>query len=307
MPKHPVPSPGDVYVRKHADGRYGAVRVLRVVDKSILLSTTDYLADHPPMVPEDRLRRPVEQHRFFYQGQRAICWLRGSPPPNFTLVFNLPLSNDEALIECNSYGGSWHEGTGLEVFMEWRWNHDREALEHEVQEDRVRSEQEQRRAALAQRPKRMLAEDTFWSLIDLLDWSNTGDDESVLEPLVSALSGLGKPSIRSFAERLAFCLYSLDTKGHAQHIGVDSFINEAAHFSSDGFLYARCAAVANGRAFYTSVLIDPRRMPKDIEFEALLSAAPTAWERITGEYLDHQAGCSYETFSNISGWSSEAP
>jgi hypothetical protein len=153
----------------------------------------------------------------------------------------------------------------------------------------------------------MLAEDTFWSLIDLLDWSNTGDDESVLEPLVSALSGLGKPSIRSFAERLAFCLYSLDTKGHAQHIGVDSFINEAAHFSSDGFLYARCAAVANGRAFYTSVLIDPRRMPKDIEFEALLSAAPTAWERITGEYLDHQAGCSYETFSNISGWSSEAP
>lgn len=297
---------GDVYVRKHPDGRYGAVRVLRVDGTSLMLSTTEYLADAPPLDSNPRLRRAIEQHRFFYDGQRAITWVRGKPPSTFALAFNLALDDEESRIECNSHSGSWTDRTGFEAFMEWRWNHDREAFEAEVRADQIRQDERRRLAALAQRPKRMMPEDVFWPFIDLLDWAKTGEDKAVLAPLVSALSNLPKQSIRAFAERLAYCLYCLDTREHATHIGVESYVDDDTHFSSDWFLYTRCAAVANGRTFYTAALADPCAMPKDLEFEALLSAASSAWERKTEADLDHEPGCSYETFSNVAGWVREA-
>jgi hypothetical protein len=43
-------------------------------------------------------------------------------------------------------------------------------------------------------------------------------------------------------------------------------------------------------------------MPKDTEFEALLGIASLAFEAKTGESLDYETGCSYETFSNPAGW-----
>jgi hypothetical protein len=46
-------------------------------------------------------------------------------------------------------------------------------------------------------------------------------------------------------------------------------------------------------------------MPKDIEFEALLYVAPTAFERKTGRDGDEvrdKAGVSYETYSNKACW-----
>ena len=70
----------------------------------------------------------------------------------------------------------------------------------------------------------------------------------------------------------------------------------------DWFLYARCVVVANGPKFYASVLADPREMPKDMEFETVLTVGPAAFLRKTGEELDHVSPVSYETFSNKSGW-----
>ena len=43
-------------------------------------------------------------------------------------------------------------------------------------------------------------------------------------------------------------------------------------------------------------------MPKDLEFEALLSLAPNAYELKTGKDFEYGTGCSYETFSNVAGW-----
>ncbi|MDC6171266.1 DUF4240 domain-containing protein [Paucibacter sp. XJ19-41] len=271
-----------------------------------MLSTTEYLADRPPLASDPQLRRPVEQHRFFYEGQRAVTWVRGKPPSTFSLAFNLALDDEESRIECNSYGGGWSDQTGFEVFMEWRWIHDREGFEAEVQEDRARQHEQRRLSALAQRPKRMMLEDSFWPLVGLLDWARIGEDEAVLAPLVSALSKLPKQSIRAFAERLAYCLYCLDTREHAKHIGAESYVNDETYFSGDWFLYTRCAAVANGRAFYAAALASPSAMPKDLEFEALLSAAPVAWELKTEAEFDHEPGCSYETFSNVAGWAIDA-
>ena len=108
--------------------------------------------------------------------------------------------------------------------------------------------------------------------------------------------------IALFEECLSYKLFLLDTKAHAKHIGKDSYVNSKKHFSVDAFLYARCAAVANGRECYEAALKNPPEMPKDVEFEALLTIAPDAYELKTGKELEYTPGCSYETYSNIEGW-----
>ena len=61
--------------------------------------------------------------------------------------------------------------------------------------------------------------------------------------------------------------------------------------------------VANGREFFDKVLHEPSLMPKDMEFEALLSVARDAYSIKTGgDDLEHVPKCSYETFSNKEGW-----
>jgi hypothetical protein len=64
--------------------------------------------------------------------------------------------------------------------------------------------------------------------------------------------------------------------------------------------------IANGPDYYALVLDDPLQMPKDMEFEALLSVAQQAFERRTGREWDHVSPVSYETFSNGAGWPGSA-
>jgi hypothetical protein len=83
---------------------------------------------------------------------------------------------------------------------------------------------------------------------------------------------------------------------------------EPASLSVDGFLYARCVVVANGSAFYEAVLRDPAKMPKDMEFEALVSVAAVAYARRTEREDDEldSGEVSFETFSNHAGWNLES-
>lgn len=295
-------NPGDVFLCKHPNGWFGAIRVLRTVKKSALVYTSDYLGDKPPVATDTSLLRPVQQRRFAYQGQPALHWIEGKPPSSIKFLFNIPVTSDEAATECNTYGGNWSDDEGFEAYWEWRWVHDRPALEEEVrkiQEDRDRAD---RQRALAQKPKKMMSEDKFWSLIALLDWEKTGDDAAVIDPVVKALALKSKSEICQFEERLAYLLYQLDTRAHASNIGKQSYSKETSHFSADWFLYVRCATVANGRDYCHAALIDPTNMPKDVEFEALLAIASDAYELKTGDSLEYEAGCSYESFSNLAGW-----
>ena len=92
-----------------------------------------------------------------------------------------------------------------------------------------------------------LSEDGFWNLIALLDWSKTGDDDGVIEPVVEALSQGPLRHIYDFKDILSQKLYLIDTESHASNIGEGSFQEASDYFSEDGFLFARCCAVANGK------------------------------------------------------------
>ena len=295
--------PGDIFAVKLPNGMYAAVRVLRKVSKSSLVSTSQYLGLGLPSLDEPLLFKSVMQKQFFFGGEPARKWLDGVPPKCFQFVGNIPATKDEAERECSVYAGKWAETSGNESYLEWRWIHDRPAFEEEV---RKQQEEFERRRRLPQKPKKMMSEEEFWAVINLLDWKHQGKDEKVLAPAIKALASKSKSEICRFAERFAFVLYQLDTKPHASNIGEDSYDPKSAYVSADGFLYARCVVVANGKEFYETVLNDPSKMPKDMEFESLLGLASGAYELKTGEEFEYSTGCSFESFSNPGGWREES-
>lgn len=142
----------------------------------------------------------------------------------------------------------------------------------------------------------------FWTIISLLNWDASGNDELVIEPAVVALMEYSAQDIIEFEEILADKLYRLDTLAHASSIGEEAYTDGSSYFSADWFLYSRCVVVANGKELYDSVLQQPKNFPKDIEFESLLLIGPEAFERKTGIEYTHSTKLSYETFSNKAAW-----
>ncbi len=136
-------------------------------------------------------------------------------------------------------------------------------------------------------------EDTFWDLIEMLDWSKTGIDELVVHPLLKSLAAMPEQDIRGFFEFLARALYLLDTRAHWQAWGEES---------GDGFLYQRLCVVANGYDFYARVLRNPTSFDGEYEFESLLYVADKAYLGAAGKPFDRASTLPYESFSNVAEW-----
>lgn len=146
--------------------------------------------------------------------------------------------------------------------------------------------------------------DEFWDVISLLDWVGLGDDEAVLAPAVAALAEYPVEQINGFSELLAEYLFALDTREHARYgfLGEADPDNGDDYISADDFLYLRCAVVANGQDFTEGVIEVPSRMPRELEFEALLYLAGEAFATKTGDDYDYDTAVSRESFSNVEGW-----
>jgi hypothetical protein len=294
--------PGDIYAGKIQDGRYGAVRILKSFSDSVWLYITEYLDENPPSLDNPALLRCLIESRFDRKPQKAITCVDKKPTPEFHLVGNIPLTEPEMSIENNTYSGHWHISLLRILYFEWQWKHDRKTLLADLEILRQQDEARRQRELRSQKPKKMLDESTFWNIISLLSWKNSGADDLVLLPAKTALSKLGKRSIQAFEERLSFLLYNLDTQRHAENIGQNSYTGSEANFSVDSFLYSRCAVVSNGYSCYQSVMTDPSKMLKDIEFEPLLGLASAAHVLRYGEEMEYETGMNYETYSNVQGW-----
>lgn len=141
----------------------------------------------------------------------------------------------------------------------------------------------------------------YWAIIHALDWDKEGDDEAVLAPAIQLLSEQEEDFILDFHDWFAGQLYRLDGEDYA-----DASVEEGEYFSSDLFLYARCAILANGRVFYERVKANTADFPKDLFFEALLSLPSLAYEQKTGKELPRAPKYIYETGFNPEGWRDQA-
>jgi hypothetical protein len=148
-------------------------------------------------------------------------------------------------------------------------------------------------------PKKM-QDDIFWGIIGQFDWGRKRLQD-VVAPAVLALSVYDQAEIFAFDDCLSHKLHALDTEDHALQTGWGN----NSHFSPDGFLYTRCAVVANGKKFYEKVLNTPDLMPKDGSFEPILYLAEKAYQLKTGkDDYDYLPEMTYETFGNTEGWPS---
>ena len=148
----------------------------------------------------------------------------------------------------------------------------------------------------------------FWAIIDLFDW-RTRNSEAILKPAIEALSRFSTEEIHLFHNILNEKLYTLDGQRFAEQLGSNRYApEENKYFSGDGFLYARCCVVANGKNFYEKVLKNPTKMPKEHTFESLLYLPAKAFQLKTKrEDYNYFPDVWHETFSNAAGWPNRAP
>lgn len=85
----------------------------------------------------------------------------------------------------------------------------------------------------------------FWKTMERCDWSNEGDDDKVLMPVVKYLSKQDDNAIFEFDDLMSELLYGLDTKKLA-----DQCQKADPYMSDDTFLYSRCVALINGSEYY---------------------------------------------------------
>ncbi len=172
---------------------------------------------------------------------------------------------------------------------------------------RLKSEQKDGDAEVAiwvSGSKNMMPDDEFWSIISTLDWTKDNINE-VIEPAVHYLAKLPVKKIKAFENSLSKKLYQLDGLEYAKNMGENSYKGEDQPFSSDLFLYARCAVIGEGKNVFNRVLKQPKTMLKNQMFERLLSIASLAYKRKTGKQFDYIPAYIYETFANAEGWKSK--
>lgn len=132
-----------------------------------------------------------------------------------------------------------------------------------------------------------MTEQEFWDLIATLGGSADEDGTAGLEDELSALDA---SAITAFADRFAAALVALDRPEIARQTYWELGSDTPVPPSADGFLYARAAVVAAGRATYEQVLADPTAFSRewDLDAEGLLYVASSAYEEATGQEWTHE-------------------
>ncbi|MFF3025423.1 DUF4240 domain-containing protein [Gottfriedia sp. NPDC057948] len=291
---------GDIYACELPDRRYGTIKVINRIEKSYLIYISKYIDIKLPTLENKEINEILRSNRFLYENEEALLWNDGKMHKDMKYIGNSPVSEYEKGLVSSSYGGKWHPSIANPVYYEWRWFHDRENYEREILEEQIKEREEFLNKP--QKPKKMMNDDTFWSIISLFEFENAKHDEEILSPAIEKLSKTSVKDIKQFEENLACKLYLLDTKEHAKNIGENSFSEDESYFSPDLFLYIRCLVVAKGQEFYELVLNNPKKMTKNNTFEPLLSLASEAYSKRMGKEFEYISGCDYETFSNVEGW-----
>lgn len=290
---------GDIFATPLPMNKYGAVKVVNIIDRSYLLGITSYIDKQIPTIDSEKIHQALITELIIGDAKKPLYkWVDGRIPKELIFIGNTSLTAEEQGIESNIYGGNWSKDCALSVYFEWRRQTDPEGFALEIQK-------EDEALALKNsisKPKKMLDEKNFWRVISLLDWSKE-DEEAIVEAAIKELSTFTAWKIRHFEETLSYKLFLLDTEEHAKEIGEYCFSQQDQHFSPDLFLYARCAVVARGKEVFEDVLSNPSKMLKDTEFETLLSLSSEAYYLKKGKEFEYDSGCSYETFSNRKGWS----
>ncbi len=317
---------GDIFITKLERNFYGAFKVIKrgksffeETDGDLLMvCVLDFIDNQKPLISDKRLNNILCCNRFSLSNKYCIEFFTDNIKYNkikeYEFLGNLPITDFEK--NLNFKLGSGREGLskgfplagvienhfGNNAFYEWRWKNENEEFKQEVEKDRIESQkraEEYRKRQM--KPKKMLDENSFWKIIEYIDWTKESDEDR-MQPIIKFLASKKVTEIKQFQENLTYKLFQLDTKEHAKNIGEYSFKNDDEHFSTDYFLYVRSCVIANGKNLFDKVIKNPKEIPKDMDFEPLLYLSSSAYELKMKKEFEYETGCDYETFSNVKGW-----
>jgi hypothetical protein len=158
-----LPNPGEAFAMPLADGRFGVCRVLRSGPTEdpdalgagcVLVGATAWIGTAPPDPADPQLRSLLVLKHHGWGRHLQILWCGEPPPATFRRLGVIEPSREEQQLECNSF--AYWDNFPLQVLLQWRWDHDREALLAE--EETERQQEELARQEAASRPDpRLLA------------------------------------------------------------------------------------------------------------------------------------------------------
>jgi hypothetical protein len=130
-----LPQAGAVFLCRLACGRYGACRVLRQAvlsddphygETDVLVAATPWVGTAPPTLDDRRLSQILRTDHHHHR-ELQLGWLSRPPPKSFRYLGNIAPSMKEEKLRAAVFLRSW-EVLPEQVLLQWRWDHDREAL-----------------------------------------------------------------------------------------------------------------------------------------------------------------------------------
>lgn len=283
---------GDLYAVKLPSDKWGAVKVLNRVDNSFLLFLTNYYEKEMPSPNHQSLRKAFYQSRGMIEGAEwSIFWVDGYPSKNYIWLGTEEISKHEEELKSNRYAGNWKDYLPMDLIYQEEWEREnKDSLNLMIKE--VKDNENGDKLTYDH-----MDDAEFWGLICLLDGGQHKPLKKNVGILIKELSERTVETIFAFEETLSYKLFLLDTPTHAhQTTEADSY------FSPDQFLYARCAVMARGQAYFERILANPSMLDLDLEFEELLSVTTKAYKRKTKDNFSYTSTYDYETFSNKQAW-----
>jgi hypothetical protein len=162
-----------------------------------LIAASPWLGNELPPLDLPVLRETLVLNHHKWKNQPEMFWVHDIMPPGFMIVGQFPLSSDDLMAYSHTFGG-WHI-VPLQALLQWRWDHDREALlrDEALQAAQDAETQRQRAAAHAE----LMRTQTLDSLVDrtwLASWEDADSDlplhkcRSLLAKLVNELRAAPK-------------------------------------------------------------------------------------------------------------------
>ena len=153
--KPPLPAPGDAFLMPLGDGRFGVCRVLRANTEAerkwhgcpqLLVAGSSWIGAGDPDLNDPQLREIQNLTHHNWKNSKdtlSMYWVDEPPPRSISRVGVIEPSPGDKRRRCLASGGwSFHTQT----LAQWRWDHDREAVDREEAEAAKRQAREREEA-----------------------------------------------------------------------------------------------------------------------------------------------------------------
>ncbi len=172
-----LPCPGSVFLAPLEDGRFGVLRVVRTSSQSgysfVFVVPSSWIGSTPTRPSDANIRLPLILTHHSWANHREALWVSAPPPPSFIPVGAIEITAADHAIQCEAYS-SW-ETVRMQILLQWRWDHDREAL---LIEETARKAKEANERKIADERRAEMLRTLTLDVVSERTWFETWDEDT---------------------------------------------------------------------------------------------------------------------------------